>query len=235
MASDIHVVQSVIENIPLKLTYKKSPSGDQYMVLYNNKPVFFIWDNEIHVQIREFLDDLFCNERRSHILIGECYTVDGGNYAEKLTEAINLIDKMTEAPTKKYEIENLQEVQYIPLYTQAFYHALKVDRDGVTLGESNTIPFSQIKKVIHQKILSEAPGLGGWVKIVTDDNPAIPELIGGNHKIQGSTKDRVGPDDNCMIYCALAEKDCLANRFRVEDICHEIKMILTVNKNKFST
>jgi hypothetical protein len=48
-----------------------------------------------------------------------------------------------------------------------------VNRNGVWLA-GKIIPFPEIKSVVYQKINPEKPGLGGWVKIVTEDNLLIP-------------------------------------------------------------
>jgi hypothetical protein len=102
---------------------------------------------------------------------------------------------------------------------------LEVNRDGVHI-DGVTIPYSQICRVEWFPIEQTAPIRGGWLKLVTLDNPECPELIGEDFRMPGSESLRVYGNDNCFLYNALSAQDAERNNARVREIKALIERIV---------
>jgi len=102
----------------------------------------------------------------------------------EISENNQLIPCLTEEPNFP---DNFTEVSF---RDEGLNQSIKINRDGVYLGFVH-IPFSKIVDVKWQPILRPEIAIGGWVKIITPDNPLCPVRKGSWFIIPGDTEERV--------------------------------------------
>jgi hypothetical protein len=229
MPNNIDFVKYVMEKINFEIKTFNEMNG-QYMICINDKPVLFIWNNIVYLKKINEIEHFFENEKTIRMVFGDCYIIDIDN-CKYFNEIVKIIEDKTEVPTKKYELNNLQEIEYKPYNPQSYYHGFKINKDGVWL-YGKLIQYSQIINVVYQKIEPKKHGLGGWVKIVTEDNSLLPEFNGDDFVVPGSNRPRVDNRDNCIVFNALSEDECIINNSKILTICSAISSIIHVNYKK---
>ena len=60
-------------------------------------------------------------------------------------------------------------------YSTSFGHSISITEDEVSISGIK-IPISSIRDVIHYPISGNMRGVGGCIKIVTDDKPELPKI-----------------------------------------------------------
>ena len=97
---------------------------------------------------------------------------------------------------------------------------IEISDNEVIIGGYKNIPFNFIKEVRLYPILESAPANGGCLKIVTDDNPGLPERDGHSFHIPGTdiTSGMILPNGNCFWFNCLSANMCASMNKQVEEI-----------------
>ena len=134
---------------------------------------------------------------------------------------------------------NFTEVSF---HDAGLHNSIKVNRNGVYLDFVH-IPFSKIVDVKWQPILRPEIAIGGWVKIITPDNPFCPVREGSWFVMPGNAGERVKkmgklypekfygtqklyPQDNCLWYNAGYVEEAKKKDEKVKNILDIIRHII---------
>lgn len=88
---------------------------------------------------------------------------------------------------------------------------IEVTEDEVRInGDWKVIPRDSIQAVKLYPVLESAPARGGCLKMVTEDNPGLPERDDHSFHIPGTdiTSGMILPKGNCFWFNCLSPGDC---------------------------
>lgn len=103
---------------------------------------------------------------------------------------------------------------------EGLYTSIEITDNEVIIGGFKNIPFNLIKEVRLYPILESAPTNGGCLKLVTVDNPGLPERDGHSFHISGTdiTSGMVLPLGNCFWFNCLSANMCASINKQADEI-----------------